>query len=277
MKITLQDVLYTYEHCNNNETTKKMYITYINKMKQWCIDFEFDNDQDLIDIFESHNLNSSQIYAMLGLLRCVCTVCNLPTETKDIVYRLYKIYNKISKDDQLNNRFESKWTVDSLIEFNRTLRFNSYENMIAKLMIGLYTLIPPLRNDYNNVKFVTENTEPNFYNINTGELCIYSVKSKKQHSVIVPDELKKIIADSIVYYPRDYLFISLRGKLYNNNTDMYAKTMKYVKRVLEEDKFTINTFRHLYAAKSFKGNVTDRISAQKGMLHNSTNHLRYGF
>lgn len=58
---------------------------------------------------------------------------------------------------------------------------------------------------------------------------------------------------------------------------MYSKLMKHVKNILGENKFTINTFRHLYAVKSFKGTVEDRVAAQEGMLHNAFNHMRYGY
>lgn len=280
MIITLKDILYTFNNCDNvSIATKKIYQTYINKLNTWNTDLVFNNDDELVNIFTSHNLNASQIYTMLGLLRCTCVVCKLPDDVKDVVYRLYKIYNSKSKNEQLSNRFVSKWTVDSLIEFNRTLQFNSYENMVAKLIIGLYTLIPPLRNDYNNVKIVEGDFQSldNYYNKDTGELHIYSAKSKKEHSVIVPEELKRIISDSIIYYPREYLFVSKRGKIFTNNTDMYSKLMKHVKNILGENKFTINTFRHLYAVKSFKGTVEDRVAAQEGMLHNAFNHMRYGY
>ena len=279
MIITLEQIENGYNNCTNiNETTKKIYKTYLKKFKTWDIDLNFETEDDLVNIFIEHNMNNNQIYSLLGLLRCVCMVCNLSDDIKAIIYDLYHKYNKISKQDQYNNRFVSKWTTDTLIEFNRTLKFDSYENMVTKLIIGLYTLIPPLRNDYNNVKIVTKPIEnDNFYNTVTGELNVYSVKSKKYHSVIVPQELKNIINNSLIFQPRNYLFLSKRGKLFISNTDMYAKIMKYVRKVLNEDKFTINTFRHLYTQRSFMGSVADRILAQEGMLHNAYNHLRYGY
>lgn len=290
MIITLDNIIYAYNNCSNiNETTKKIYRTYINKFNKWGINqINFESDDDLVNIFIDKGLNNNQIYVVLGLLRCTCKVCELSNDIKNIVYNLYHQYNKLSKEDQYNNRFVSKWTTDTLIQLNRTLKFDSYENMVTKLIIGLYTLIPPLRNDYYNVHIVhnqsvhivynnCENVNENYYNVDTGELSVYSNKSKKYHSVIVPVELKNIISESLVYKPREYLFVSLRGKLFLNPTDMYYRLMKHVRNVLGEDKFTINTFRHLYTQKSFQGSVEDRIAAQKGMLHNAYNHLRYGY
>lgn len=276
MIITLDNINYAYNNCTNvNESTKRIYQCYINKIKQWQ-PLEFTTQDDLIDIFKSHDMSNSQIYSILGLLRCTCVVCNLDDKVKDIVYTLYHNYNKISKDDQYNHRTSTKWTTDSLIEFNKSLQIDSYKTMNVKLLIGLYTLIPPLRNDYNNVKIVTENIDTNFYNTITGELMVYSTKSKKYHSVTVPVELKDIITETLTFMPRDYLFVTQHKKPFSNTCNMYSILIKLLRTIINDDTFTINTFRHLYATKSFTGTVQDRVAAQEGMLHNAQNHLRYG-
>lgn len=276
MIITLDNINYTYDNCTNvNESTKRIYQCYINKIKEWQ-PLEFTTQDDLINIFKSHDMSNSQIYSILGLLRCTCVVCNLDDKVKDIVYTLYHDYNKISKNDQYNHRTTTKWTTDSLIEFNKSLQIDSYKTMNVKLLIGLYTLIPPLRNDYNNVKIVTENIDTNFYNTITGELMVYSTKSKKYHSVIVPVELKDIITETLTFMPRDYLFVTQHKKPFSNTCNMYNTLIKLLRTSINDDTFTINTFRHLYATKSFTGTVQDRVAAQEGMLHNAQNHLRYG-
>lgn len=276
MIITLDNINYAYDNCTNvNESTKRIYQCYINKIKEWQ-PLEFTTQDDLINIFKSHNMSNSQIYSILGLLRCTCVVCNLDDKVKDIVYTLYHNYNKISKDDQYNHRTTTKWTTDSLIEFNKSLQIDSYKTMNVKLLIGLYTLIPPLRNDYNNVKIVTENIDTNFYNTVTGELMVYSTKSKKYHSVTVPVELKDIITETLTFMPRDYLFVTQHKKPFSNTCNMYNTLIKLLRTIINDDTFTINTFRHLYATKSFTGTVQDRVAAQEGMLHNAQNHLRYG-
>lgn len=276
MIITLDNINYAYDNCTNvNESTKRIYQCYINKIKEWQ-PLEFTTQDDLINIFKSHNMSNSQIYSILGLLRCTCVVCNLDDKVKDIVYTLYHNYNKISKNDQYNHRTTTKWTTDSLIEFNKSLQIDSYKTMNVKLLIGLYTLIPPLRNDYNNVKIVTENIDTNFYNTVTGELMVYSTKSKKYHSVTVPVELKDIITETLTFMPRDYLFVTQHKKPFSNTCNMYSTLIKLLRTIINDDTFTINTFRHLYATKSFTGTVQDRVAAQEGMLHNAQNHLRYG-
>ena len=67
MIITLKNILYAFNNCDNvNIATKKIYQTYINKLNNWNTDLVFNNDDDLVNIFTSHNLNASQIYNMLG-------------------------------------------------------------------------------------------------------------------------------------------------------------------------------------------------------------------
>lgn len=282
-------------------------MCYINKIKQWG-NIEFETADDLINIFTEHNMSNNQIYSILGLLRCACVVNKVDNKVKDIIYPLYRDYNRISKDDQYSHRLITRWTTDSLIEFNRSLQIDSYRTMTAKLVIGMYTLIPPLRNDYNNVHIInsidstannvvsnvntivdttvstanttvsTANTTPsfNYYNTVTKELKVYCTKSKKYHSVTVPDELANIITETLRFMPREYLFVTQHGKPFSNTTNMYSQIIKCLRVIIDENSFTVNTFRHLYASKSFTGTVQDRIAAQKGMLHNAENHLRYG-
>lgn len=310
MIFTIESLEHAYNNCTNvNESTKRIYMCYINKIKQWG-NIEFETADDLINIFTEHHMSNNQIYSILGLLRCACVVNNVDNKVKDIVYTLYHDYNKISKDAQYSNRLITRWTTDSLIEFNRSLQIDSYRTMTAKLVIGMYTLIPPLRNDYNNVHIINSVADScvsnvassantitnsgvsnvassantianstssfNYYNTVTRELKVYCTKSKKYHSVTVPDELANIIAETLRFMPREYLFVTQHGKPFSNTSNMYSQIIKCLRIIINEDSFTVNTFRHLYASKSFTGTVQDRIAAQKGMLHNAENHLRYG-
>ena len=88
--------------------------------------------------------------------------------------------------------------------------------------------------------------------------------------------MKEIIDDTLKFMPREYLFVTQHKKPFSNTCNMYCTLMKLLREVIEDESFTINTFRHLYASKSFTGTVQDRIAAQEGMLHNAQNHLRYG-
>ena len=295
MIFTIESLEHAYNNCTNvNESTKRIYMCYINKIKQWG-NIEFETADDLINILVSHHMSNNQIYSILSLLRCACVVNNVDNKVKDIIYPLYRDYNKISKDDQYSHRLITRWTTDSLIEFNRSLQIDSYRTMTAKLVIGMYTLIPPLRNDYNNVHIIdsvanngvsnvassvntiaNSTSSFNYYNTVTRELKVYCTKSKKYHAVTVPDELANIIAETLRFMPREYLFVTQHGKPFSNTSNMYNQIIKHLRAVINEDSFTINTFRHLYASKSFTGTVKDRIAAQKGMLHNAENHLRYG-
>ena len=359
MIFTIESLEHAYNNCTNvNESTKRIYMCYINKIKQWG-NIEFETADDLINILVSHHMTNNQIYSILGLLRCACVVNNVDNKVKDIIYPLYRDYNRISKDDQYSNRLITRWTTDSLIEFNRSLQIDSYRTMTAKLVIGMYTLIPPLRNDYNNVHIIDSGVSSvassantiansgvssvassantiansgvssvassantiansgvsnvtcnantiansgvssvdnngvnnvtcnantianppssfNYYNTVTRELKVYCTKSKKYHAVTVPDELANIIAETLRFMPREYLFVTQHGKPFSNTSNMYSQIIKCLRVIINEDSFTVNTFRHLYASKSFTGTVQDRIAAQKGMLHNAENHLRYG-
>ena len=70
------------------------------------------------------------------------------------------------------------------------------------LVLNLYTMIPPIRNDYGNCRIITDadgvmcNNEFNYINISSSKLFLCSYKTSKKYGlkeITIPEELLKII------------------------------------------------------------------------------------
>lgn len=101
---------------------------------------------------------------------------------------------------------------------------------LDKLLLSLYTLCPPSRNDFNCVRLVHRSTPPTVGKIKTpnylwiphnpkkdGLLVLREHKSSKSYSVLaplqktIPAALCKLIQNTLVYSPREFLFVNQNG------------------------------------------------------------------
>jgi hypothetical protein len=157
----------------------------------------------------------------------------------------------------------------------------------AYLMLSLYTMIPPCRADFNNVRIVY-NKEPieqtNNYLFITKDymkLVLNEFKSKSKsissYENILPENLEKVIRDSLITKPRDYLVVSPRtGQPYQK---AHSYTV-YFDRLLHKTfgkNITINTLRHSFINSLDFNQITptekQRIANQ--MMHSISMMDRY--
>ena len=132
-------------------------------------------------------------------------------------------------------------------------------NSNTYLLLSLYTMIPPGRADFNNVKILYKQPteaqirqQPNYLIINDQYTKLvfneFKTKSKKiqTYENILPDRLVTVILNSLKHQPRDFLVVSPRnGKPY-----LKPKTFTtYIDRMLHKlfhKNVTINTLRHSF-------------------------------
>lgn len=146
----------------------------------------------------------------------IALINHSPTVTKDIPYRyeLEKQWNSLQIHiDKLP--VHQNITIDQIIAYRDTLSDGSIE----KLLISMYTMIPPVSADY----FATEIVEYN--NISAGQdmirftnsdmsKCGLILSSKDIYHHNLPKLLVNQIKQSLVILPRRYLFIRDDGKPY---------------------------------------------------------------
>lgn len=260
----------------NNETIK-IWKTCLKKLKT---DLTFSSKEDLEQCLLDINKNYSSAYKMCGLLRATCKINEVNMEIKNIVYSLYKDLRIKSGDEQLDNRLKMKqWTLEQLIDVMRNIEMKDYKTMTNKLFIAMYTINPPLRNDYIDIKLITDNSSVNetedYIDLNNKILNVYVTKSKKFKQTTLSDELMDIIKESLVILPRDYLFTKKDGKPFKNKTSLYLTVVNRLKKLFNDEDFSLNTFRHAYAEWSLKQNPRIRRQAAAEMMHTKLTHLDY--
>ena len=263
-----------------NEQTIKLWKRCLNKIhKDFIFRSKDELEQQLLDI----NKTYSSAYNMSTLLRASCKINEVDLKLKEIVYDCYRDLREKSGDEQFENRMNKKqWTLEELISIMRNINMTDYKSTMIKLLLAMYTINPPLRNDYYNVKIndannsnYSDNTSASYIDLKNKILNVYCLKSKKFQKVLLCDELIDIIKESLIVFPRDYLFTKKNGDNFSSSASLSVSLLNLLKEFMNDKHFSFNTFRHAYAEWSLKQDVKTRLNAADNMLHSRLTHLRY--
>ena len=267
-----------------NDNTIKLWKRCLNKIhKDFIFKSKEELEQQLLDI----NKTYSSAYNMSTLLRAACKINEVDLKLKEIVYDLYKDLREKSGDEQFKNRMNKKqWSLEELITIMRNINMTDYKSTMIKLLLAMYTLNPPLRNDYYNVKINDSNSnlktdcrdhkcDLNYIDLKNKILNVYCLKSKKYQKVLLSDELIDIINESLIVLPRKYLFTKKNGDNFSSSASLSVTLLNLLKEFMNDKHFSFNTFRHAYAEWSLKQDVKTRINAADNMMHSRLTHLRY--
>lgn len=265
-----------------NDQTIKLWKRCLNKIhKDFIFRSKEELEQQLLDI----NKTYSSAYNMSTLLRAACVIHSCGTATckinevdyklKEIVYNLYRDLREKSADEQFENRMNKKqWTLEELISIMRNINMTDYKSTMIKLLLAMYTINPPLRNDYYNVK-INDSNNTNYIDLKNKILNVYCTKSKKYQKVLLCDELIDIIKESLIVLPRDYLFTKKNGDNFSSAASLSVSLLNLLKEFMNDKHFSFNTFRHAYAEWSLKQDVKTRIKASENMMHSRLTHFHY--
>ena len=272
-RITKTDCEKAINNANQvNDQTIKLWKRCLNKIHK---DFIFRSKDELEHQLLDINKTYSSAYNMSTLLRAACKINEVDLKLKEIVYDLYKDLREKSGDEQFENRMNKKqWSLEELISIMRNINMTDYKSTMIKLLIAMYTLNPPLRNDYYNVKF-NDSNNMNYIDLKNKILNVYCLKSKKYQKVLLCDELIDIINESLIVLPRKYLFTKKNGDNFSSAASLSVSLLNLLKEFMNDKHFSFNTFRHAYAEWSLKQDVKTRISAADNMMHSRLTHLRY--
>jgi hypothetical protein len=144
-----------------------------------------------------------------------------------------------------------------------------------KLLLAMYTIIPPVRIDYYATHIIKESQIPetdNYIILKNGEaeLVIRKYKTSRKHGTIhhpiLPNELYNIIIQSLDKYPRKYLFEN-SGKPYTPNG--FCKWSSATLQKLFGVELTLTMIRHIYISSLDLSNITveEKINIGKLMGH----------
>ena len=170
-------------------------------------------------------------------------------ELRQITYKYAYAYRLEQKPSPLQTHMSgSKLVLDDLIILREALPDGS----IHKLLIGLYTHIPPVRADYYATQilpFGSTPTEPNyiFHSSDKSRLVITDFKTNKFYKEIshdLPAELHRQLALSLAASPRTYLFVNKNGEPFTRNGFTKWATEQLFQ--ISKKGLTITILRHIY-------------------------------
>ncbi len=199
------------------------------------------------------------------------------------------IEEKYLKNEPTNRQKDGYICYEDAVKIRNGLPDGSYE----RLLLTLYTDIPPVRSDFHDTKIY--NSEPsnmsknNFIILknNKGTLVLNDYKTSKKHGTItidLPNETLKQLNLSLKKEPREYLFLSTSTKLPYSKLKTPEKSFnswanRTLKNIFKNEDFSLTMLRHSYISRKDlemeKMTGTQRNEIAKKMAHSVATQERY--
>jgi hypothetical protein len=135
---------------------------------------------------------------------------------------------------------------------------------VERLLIAMYTMIPPVRADYFATQIIRGDevpTQKNYIRIYSPDRVesiltdFKTAKTFKQITNLFPPQLITELNSSLDKYPRSYLFTNTKGQPYTRNS--FTVWASRLLSKLFETEFTLVFFRHSFVSHFISQNVTD--------------------
>lgn len=239
-----------------------------------CIIMFPDLAMKMLNAHMKTNTNSNKhIYLMsvLSILRHKPAVVGHLTDIEflDLHTKWKGIFSENEKPI-IERRLENKPTDKQQAKGGHQLTFSQIESKrdelpvgsSERLLISMYTMIPPVRADYFATQIVYNDDVPtsrNYIRIRDDnvECIITDFKTAKTYKQIMhkfPPCLVAELKESLKIKPRDYLFINTKGEAYTRNA-FVLWTRRCLTRIFETD-FTLVFFRHVFITDFITNKVT---------------------
>jgi hypothetical protein len=211
------------------------------------------------------NTNSNKhiyIVAVMSFLRHKRSLLSHLTSEQYSALRVKWIdINNTNEAPIIQRRLENKPTENQLkkggvhLDFNQIVEVRNKlpEGSIERLLISMYTMIPPARADYFATQIVYDDavpTEKNYIRFRSDSTaqCVLTdfktVKTFKEITHDLPPELIVEIKASLEKQPRTYLFLNANGAPHTRNS-FVLWSRRALTRVFSVD-FTLVMFRHAF-------------------------------
>lgn len=184
--------------------------------------------------------------------------------------------NWVTKEDIDKKIRELKGIVDASVKHQSSLSQKAIKALVQHLCLCLYTMMPPLRNDFCNIKLMQPpyegkdgknyllETEPGRYT-----LILTKYKTSKcygRKEFVFPEDLNTIVQRSFQLYPRRYLL----SKLNDPNEPMSHNYLSvFMSNIWSDKNVGSSLLRKLHVSEMFADDHTleDRDELASQMLH----------
>lgn len=272
--------------------------TYHSIVKQWAdsilkkepsgLNWVLSNKKDIlshIDTVTNNNTKSAHLTTLIKIFWLFDVI-------DENVIKLRKNLNKLIHDnkkdgDDIPQNFVTHATLLRKLKQLRTKFKKNASNKntnLKMILLGLYVLIPALRNNFNNMKIINKlsqetNKTQNYLLIDGSKFTIIINNDKVMKHYgrgIIPIKsrvLKNVIKDSLKAFPRDYVITSTL----DNKKPVSKSTTNNIMRSLFTDKnMTVKIFRSSYITWFYdnEGKDTRTTFRQREQLASSMRHSK---
>jgi hypothetical protein len=259
-----------FEQVNIHDNSAKLYNTKLNEWISYmpniykslaCIIMFPEISMKELESHLKVNTNTNRhiyIVAIMSFIKHKRTELQLTHEQYSTIRVKWIDINNENEQPIIDRRLENKPTDKqnkkggSKIDFNHIIekRDELPVGSIERLLISMYTMIPPARADYFATQIITNETptEKNYIRMGDKVECVLTdfktVKTYKSITHDFPVDLITELNESLKKTPRKYLFLNANGKPHTRNSFvLWAR--RCLSRIFETD-FTLVFFRHAF-------------------------------
>jgi hypothetical protein len=255
--------------------TKKNYLQHIltmktdlfneNKSIYWII-FHSDEFKDALLEFSQHKKGRVYDHVPVTTLKAMTTVIiSLILHHQDLQEHhptILKEWKHLSEEiaepltEQIDSNTPNQRQEKAFISYEDLCKIrDQLENgSDARLLLSLYTMIEPIRSNFNRVRIYDNEPRglpPDNYIIlgKINKIIIQKYKTDEVYSPIIndlPDELVKQINSSLEKNPREWLFESSEDEPYDDPSSWNKWANRLMKKFLNNPYFSLTMFRHIY-------------------------------
>lgn len=145
------------------------------------------------------------------------------------------------------------------------------------LLLSIYTYIPPLRQDFNEIKILNKTPRRSVgnyivMNTKTNKLILNEYKTSVSYGRFetdIPKPLIKVIKKSLENNPREYLFTDLENKPYKDANGFTVFSNRVLKDVFKNDYVSVSMLRHSFISNQDFNTLTegDKKDLARQMAH----------
>jgi hypothetical protein len=218
------------------ERTIAMDVANLTRLKARSLDIE-SSEATIASLFEAHKPATVRTYAsaVINLLRASGREGDrVFKDWKKALARTHKATDEQYGKSALTDRQRANWVSwDDLVEARKRLaertraigpgplKPGQRAAVERHLLMSLFTLLPPRRNEYGTVEFVAERKRHkrvgNYYMLGADAedyIVLNDYKTAKSHGrevIKVPDELVTVVRRSLELFPRTHMFAGRDG------------------------------------------------------------------
>lgn len=291
----LMDLCHSLDCIKNadiSNTTKRVYLERLKVIIK-------ETEKDLYEII-SHpqeyllwiKKHSSSLQTQKSYISAILAVfkhtTGLKEKEKNHYYSWYTEFSNIHKQIDLKYKLNepTKKQKDAYVPFGEIIEMRNKLEIGSKerLLLSMYTYLPPLRNDFNCI-YLYKSKPKEFKHNNYIKLyetqpvlILNEYKTVKKNDILskdLPIELINEINESLEKQPRDWLFSDREGKPYVVNS--FNKWANRTLKKLFNRSLTISLIRHSYinSLDFNKLTVIEKENIAKDMAHTINTQDRY--